>query len=65
MARIYNKEESKRKILSVCVCLFIEKGFTDTTNAEILKQAGVSNGTFYNIFKSKDGVLLELAEFMF
>ena len=65
MARMYNKEESKRKILSVCVRLFIEKGFNDTTNAEILKKAGVSNGTFYNIFKSKDGVLMELVEFMF
>lgn len=65
MSRSYNKEESKRKILSVCVRLFIEKGFTQTTNAEILKLADVSNGTFYNIFKSKYGVLLELTEFMF
>lgn len=65
MSRSYNKEESKTKILSVCVRLFIEKGFTQTTNAEILKLADVSNGTFYNIFKSKDGVLLELTEFMF
>lgn len=65
MARMYNKAESKRRILSVCVQLFIEKGFTETTNAEILKLAGVSNGTFYNIFKSKDGVLMDLAEFMF
>ncbi|MGN0584648.1 MAG: TetR/AcrR family transcriptional regulator [Ruminococcus sp.] len=65
MSRMYNKEESKRRILSVCVHLFIEKGFTNTTNAEILKLAEVSNGTFYNIFKSKDGVLMELTEFMF
>lgn len=65
MSRMYNKEESKRRILSVCVRLFIEKGFTNTTNAEILKLADVSNGTFYNIFKSKDGVLMELTEFMF
>ena len=34
MSRRYDKEGSKRRILSVCVKLFIEKGFKKTTNAE-------------------------------
>ena len=33
--------------------------------AEIVKEAGVSNSTFQNIFRSKDGVLMDLTEFMF
>ncbi len=65
MPRRYDKEGSKRRILSVCVKLFIEKGFKRTTNAEILELADVTSSTFYNIFKTKDGVLLELTEFMF
>ena len=65
MSRRYDKEGSKRRILSVCVKLIIEKGFKKTTNAEILELADVTSSTFYNIFKTKDGVLLELTEFMF
>ena len=65
IARRYDKENAKRRILSVCVRLFIEKGYSRTTNAEILRLADVTNGTFYNIFHSKDGILLELTEFMF
>lgn len=65
MSRRYDKEGSKRRILSVCVKIFIEKGFKKTTNAEILELADVTSSTFYNIFKTKDGVLLELTEFMF
>lgn len=65
MPRRYDKEGSKRRILSVCVKLFIEKGFKRTTNAEILRLADVTSSTFYNIFDSKDAVLLELTEFMF
>ena len=65
MSRRYDKEDARRRILSVCVRLFIEKGYSRTTNAEILRLADVTNGTFYNIFKSKDGILLELTEFMF
>lgn len=65
MSRRYDKDEAKKRILSVCVKLFIEKGYVQTTNAEILKLTGLSNGTFYNIFHSKDGILQELAYFMF
>lgn len=65
MSRRYDKDDAKKRILSVCVKLFIEKGYNQTTNAEILKLTGLSNGTFYNIFHSKDGILQELANFMF
>ena len=60
-----SSEDARKKILSVCVQLFLEKGYKDTTMAEIVKTAGVSNSTFQNIFHSKDGVLMDLTEFMF
>lgn len=66
MPRKYNKQESKQRILSACVKLFIEKGYHKTTLAEILSQSHTtSSSTFQNIFRSKDGVLLDLTEFMF
>ena len=65
MARRYDSEDSRRRILSACVKLFIEKGYHETKMAEILKAADVTNSTFYNIFRTKDGVLLDLTEFMF
>jgi len=65
MPKKYNKQESKQRILSVCVKLFIEKGYHKTTLAEILSQSGTTSSTFQNIFRSKDGVLLDLTEFMF
>ncbi len=56
---------AKKRILTVCVRLFLEKGYKKTTLAEIVEKADVSYSTFQNIFRAKDGVLTELAEFMF
>ena len=56
---------AKRRILAVCVKLFLEQGYKKTTVAEIVQKAEVSNSTFQNIFRAKDGVLTELAMFMF
>lgn len=56
---------TKKRILSVCVKLFLEQGYKKTTVAQILKQAEVSNSSFQNIFKAKDGVLTELVSFMY
>lgn len=56
---------AKKRILTVCVKLFLEKGYRKTTLGEILKKADVSCSTFQNIFRAKDGVLTELVKFMF
>lgn len=56
---------AKKRILTVCVKLFLEKGYRRTTLAEIIEKADVSYSTFQNIFRAKDGVLTELVEFMF
>ena len=55
---------AKKRILTVCVKLFLEQGYKKTTVAEIVQKANVSNSSFQNIFRAKDGVLTEL-EFMF
>ena len=57
--------DAKRRILSASVRLLWEKGYTDTTVADIMRQADVSCGTFQNIFHTKDGLLAELTATMF
>ena len=56
---------AKRRILTVCVKLFLEQGYKKTTVAQIVQGAEVSNSSFQNIFRAKDGVLTELVTFMF
>ena len=56
---------AKKRILAVCVKLFLEKGYRQTTLSEINEKADVSYSQFQNIFRAKDGVLTELVEFMF
>lgn len=58
-------KDPKKRILTVCVRMFIEKGFKATTMLDIIREADVSSGTFQNIFHTKDGVLIELIRFMF
>lgn len=56
---------SKKRILTVCVRLFLEQGYKKTTVSEIVHKAEVSNSSFQNIFRAKDGVRTELVAFMF
>lgn len=56
---------AKKRILTTCVKLFLEKGYKRSTMAEIIEKAEVSYSTFQNIFRAKDGVLTELVKFMF
>ena len=65
MARRYSSEDAKKRILSVCVKMFIEKGYKDSKMADIMSEADVTSSTFHNIFPTKDSVLLCLTEFMF
>lgn len=55
---------TKNKIISVCVQLFLKKGYYKTTMLEITKKAEVSLSSFQNLFRTKDGVLLDIAEIM-
>lgn len=52
----------KKKVLQTALTLFANSGFHATTTAKIAKQAGVSEGTIYKYFKSKDDLLANLLE---
>lgn len=57
--------EVKRKILSVCVRLFIEQGYHATTIKQIADELKISMSTFQHIFHTKDALLYELVQVMF
>lgn len=52
--------ENKEKLINSADKLFKEKGFYNTNSKEIANNAGVSTGVFYNYFKDKIGVFLEI-----
>ncbi len=57
--RELQRKETRKKIHDSAMDLFARKGFTRVSVEEICEKVGVSKGTFYYYFKSKDQVLLE------
>ena len=51
------KIHSKRVILEAAVKCFGKKGFQETSIAEIMNEADLGIGTFYNYFESKEDIL--------
>lgn len=60
-----NSSETKRKILTACVRLFLEQGYKNTSVSQIVDKAGVARGSYLNLFPTKDKILLDLVETMF
>lgn len=52
----------KRNVLQAAQRLFIEKGFRSTTVNDIIEEANVSKGTFYNYFSSKNECIIAILE---
>ena len=52
--------KTRKDIFDAAVGLFERKGYYKVTVNDICEQAGVSTGAFYNHFKSKDQVIMEL-----
>lgn len=59
-------ESRRAQIIDAAAKVFAEKGFHRATNKDIAEAAGVSTGTIYSYFDSKDdllmGILLSFAE---
>ena len=54
--------ERKRKVASIALKLFIEKGFQQTSIQEIIDKANISKGTCYNYFSSKNDCIAKILE---
>lgn len=51
------KLRTKKAIAEVAIKLFFSKGLSETTVAEIMEEATLGTGTFYNYFESKEAIL--------
>jgi AcrR family transcriptional regulator len=57
------KRESRRQqILQAALRCFSRDGFHATTTADIVRESGVSQGTLYLYFKTKDDIIVALAD---
>jgi AcrR family transcriptional regulator len=52
--------EKKERVLNAATDLFAERGFHRTEMDEIARRAGISKGSLYNYFKSKDELFLHI-----
>lgn len=49
--------DKQKAVLRASLTLFSEKGFNNTSTSDIAQMAGVSEGTVYKQFKTKEGIL--------
>ena len=59
-----HKDEVRRRLIDAAGTCLVRNGFQDVTTREILAEAGLSTGTFYNYFPSKEHLYEALAERM-
>jgi AcrR family transcriptional regulator len=52
--------ETKEKILSAALRLFVEKGFNETPTSLISKEAGVATGTLFHHYQTKEQLINSL-----
>lgn len=56
------KEARPEEILDSALKLFTEKGFSSTRMADVAKAAGISKGTLYLYFDSKDAIFRDVVQ---
>ncbi len=59
-AKTSRKFRRRDEILKTAINLFSEKGYHELTMEEIAEEIGVSKGTIYNYFTSKESLYLEI-----
>ncbi len=60
--QVNGKKEPKEEILKAALELFTEKGYCNTSIADIRQEANVSTGTIYHYFKNKEAIADALFE---
>ncbi|MEI6608217.1 MAG: TetR/AcrR family transcriptional regulator [Deltaproteobacteria bacterium] len=60
MPKIVNHDEYREEMLEKCFHFFSRKGFSKVTMREIADEIGISTGTLYHYFSTKENILGEL-----
>ena len=62
MARMVDKQARRAEIVRAATRVFAENGVAKTSVSDIVKAAGVAQGTFYLYFATKDDVVLAVVD---
>ncbi|MBE9135912.1 TetR/AcrR family transcriptional regulator [Nodosilinea sp. LEGE 07088] len=62
MPKIVDHDQYRRTLLSQCFDLFADHGYASLTTRQIAKALGVSTGTLYYYFPSKEDLFMQLIE---
>ncbi len=62
MARTTDREARRAELVAAAARLFAERGVAGTAVSDIVRAAGVAQGTFYLYFDSKDDAVLAVVE---
>ncbi|WP_456401631.1 TetR/AcrR family transcriptional regulator [Persephonella sp.] len=57
-----SQSDTRDKLINSAVKIFSERGYFNTKVSDIVKDAGVAQGTFYLYFKSKEELFLSIVE---
>ncbi|OFZ48278.1 MAG: hypothetical protein A2381_08575 [Bdellovibrionales bacterium RIFOXYB1_FULL_37_110] len=60
--REQNKLKTKNKILAVSTSLFLKNGFDNVGIRDIVSKSGISIGTYYNYFTTKEDIVFALID---
>jgi len=64
MPRVVDREVRRAELVSAAAAVFAQRGAANTAVSDIVKAAGVAQGTFYLYFDSKDDAILAVVERM-
>jgi AcrR family transcriptional regulator len=62
MPRVVDREARRAELVSAAASVFAQRGVANTAVSDIVKAAGVAQGTFYLYFDSKDDAILAVVE---
>ncbi|MEG5019854.1 TetR/AcrR family transcriptional regulator [Microcoleus sp. AT8-B5] len=64
MPKIVDRDQYRKELLNKCFEIFAEKGYSSVTMREIGSGIGVSTGTLYHYFSSKESLFEQLIEYL-
>ena len=62
MPKIVDRDRYRKELLTKCFSLFAQKGYGSLTMRQVAKEIGVSTGTLYHYFTSKEELFVQLIE---
>ncbi len=64
MPKLVDHDEYRKELLEKCFSIFTRKGFSGVTMREIATEIGVSTGTLYHYFPTKESIMEHMFSFV-